>query len=522
MTDATAGISALASENRTFPPSESTKRDALVTGTWMYDEAAEDYQGFWAKQAGELLDWDTEWDTICEWELPYAKWFVGGKLNVAHNCLDRHVAAGRGDKVAIHFEGEPGDTRTITYADLLAEVQRFANVLKGLGVQAGDRVNIYLPMIPEAAVAMLACARIGAPHSVVFGGFSSQALADRINDAEAKVLITADGGWRRGSVFPLKPAADEAVANTSTIEHVVVVQRGENEVHDGRGSRPLVPRADGGRRRRLPGRAVRLRAPAVPALHVGHHRQAEGHHAHDGRLPDPGRVHPQVRVRPPSGDRRVLVHRRRRLGHRAQLHRLRPAGQRGDDGDVRGRPELPGQRPLLGDRREVRGDDLLHRPDGDPHDDEVGRRGAAEARPVEPAPPRLGRRADQPRGVDVVPHLHRRRALPDRRHVVADRDRRDHDQPAARRHDHQARLGDVPAAGHRRRGDRRQRRARRGRRRLPDADPAVAVDAARHLGRPRALPGDVLEPVPRPLLRRRRRQARRPTATSGCSAASTT
>jgi acetyl-CoA synthetase len=230
MTDATAGISALASENRTFPPSESTKRDALVTGTWMYDEAAEDYQGFWAKQADELLDWDTEWDTICEWELPYAKWFVGGKLNVAHNCLDRHVAAGRGDKVAIHFEGEPGDTRTITYADLLAEVQRFANVLKGLGVQAGDRVNIYLPMIPEAAVAMLACARIGAPHSVVFGGFSSQALADRINDAEAKVLITADGGWRRGSVFPLKAAADEAVANTSTIEHVVVVQRGENDV----------------------------------------------------------------------------------------------------------------------------------------------------------------------------------------------------------------------------------------------------------------------------------------------------
>ena len=200
MTDASAGIDALLAENRTFPPPEPSRRDALVTGTWMYDEAAQDDQGFWARQAAELLDWDTEWDTICEWDLPDAKWFVGGQLNVAHNCLDRHVAAGRGDKVAIHFEGEPGDTRAITYAELLDEVQRFANALKGLGVRAGDRVNIYLPMIPEAAVAMLACARIGAAHSVVFGGFSSQALADRINDAEAKVLITADGGLpaRRG------------------------------------------------------------------------------------------------------------------------------------------------------------------------------------------------------------------------------------------------------------------------------------------------------------------------------------
>ena len=232
MSDDTAAdtIDALYAENRTFPPPERIKRDALVAGTFMYDEAAADDEGFWAKQASDLVDWAEEWTTICEWQLPDAKWFVGGKLNVAHNCLDRHVAAGRGDKVAIHFEGEPGDTRAITYAELLAEVQRFANVLKGLGVQAGDRVNIYLPMIPEAAVAMLACARIGAAHSVVFGGFSAQALADRINDAEAKVLITADGGYRRGDVFALKPAADEAVADAPSIEHVVVVQRGMNDV----------------------------------------------------------------------------------------------------------------------------------------------------------------------------------------------------------------------------------------------------------------------------------------------------
>jgi acetyl-CoA synthetase len=223
-------IDALMAENRTFPPPEHIKRDALVVDTHLYDEAAADDEGFWARQAGDLLEWTREWDTICEWELPYAKWFVGGQLNVSANCLDRHVAAGVGDRVAIHWEGEPGDARTITYAELHAEVQRFANALRGLGVQKGDRVNIYLPMVPEAAVAMLACARIGAAHSVVFGGFSAQALADRINDAEAKVLITADGGYRRGDVFPLKPAADEAVAATSTIEHVVVVQRGKNDV----------------------------------------------------------------------------------------------------------------------------------------------------------------------------------------------------------------------------------------------------------------------------------------------------
>jgi acetyl-CoA synthetase len=229
-------IDALMAENRTFPPPDWFKDEALVVGTFLYEEAARDDEGFWARQAAELVQWSQPWDTILDWQLPFAKWFVGGKLNVSENCLDRHVAAGRGDKVAFHWEGEPGDTRTITYGELLDEVQRFANVLKDLGVGKGDRVNIYLPMIPEVVVAMLACARIGAPHSVVFGGFSAQSLADRINDAEAKVLVTADGGHRRGEVFPLKPAADEALAQTSTVQHVVVVKRGGNEVEmvDGR------------------------------------------------------------------------------------------------------------------------------------------------------------------------------------------------------------------------------------------------------------------------------------------------
>lgn len=223
-------IDALQWEQRKFPPSDAFKKNTLVVGTHLYEEADRDYEAFWARQASELVEWSRPWDTICEWNLPFSKWFVGGQTNVSYNCLDRHVLAGKGDKVAFHFEGEPGDTRTVTYAQLLDEVQKFANVLKGLGVAKGDRVNIYLPMIPEAAVVMLACARIGAAHSVVFGGFSSQALADRINDAEAKVLITADGGYRRGEVFALKPQADEAVENAKSITAVVVVKRGGNAV----------------------------------------------------------------------------------------------------------------------------------------------------------------------------------------------------------------------------------------------------------------------------------------------------
>ncbi len=230
MSDNLQAIEALSNEQRTFPPSPEFVQTANTSDMSLYDEATRNHEGFWARQARELLDWSVPFTQVCEWDLPYSEWFADGKLNVSFNCLDRHVLAGRGDKVAFYWEGEPGDSRVVTYADLLGEVQKFANVLKSLGVAKGDRVNIYLPMIPEAAVAMLACARIGAAHSVVFGGFSSQSLADRINDAEAKVLITADGGWRRGEVFPLKNQVDEAVKLTTTIEHVVVVKRGNNDV----------------------------------------------------------------------------------------------------------------------------------------------------------------------------------------------------------------------------------------------------------------------------------------------------
>jgi acetyl-CoA synthetase len=227
---AEATIDDLLREGRTFAPPEGFKRDALVADAEIYDEADRDDEGFWARQAADLVDWFEEWHTILEWDLPFAKWFVGGKLNVAYNCLDRHVAAGHGDKVAYHWEGEPGDTRTLTYADLLDEVQRVANALKALGIARGDRVNIYLGMVPELPIAMLACARIGAPHSVVFGGFSSESLRDRINDAEAKLLVTADGAWRRGQIVPLKESADTAVAETPSIEKVLVLRRTAHDV----------------------------------------------------------------------------------------------------------------------------------------------------------------------------------------------------------------------------------------------------------------------------------------------------
>jgi len=231
-----AKIEPLLALGRTLPAPPEFKKTARIVDAEIYDEEERDFEGFWARQAAELLDWTEEWHTILEWDLPFAKWFVGGTLNVSFNCLDRHVAAGHGDQVAYHWEGEPGDTRTITYAQLLEEVQRTANALTSLGIRKGDRVNIYLGMVPELPIAMLACARIGAPHSVVFGGFSAEALRDRINDAEARLLITADGAWRRGQVVPLKESADTAMAETPSIERCLVVRRTGQDVamQDGR------------------------------------------------------------------------------------------------------------------------------------------------------------------------------------------------------------------------------------------------------------------------------------------------
>jgi acetyl-CoA synthetase len=222
-------LSNLLHEERRFPPPASFAAAANVTAA-AYDEAAADRLGFWATQA-ERLTWDTRWSEVLDWSgAPVSRWFVGGRLNVAYNCVDRHVQDGHGDQVAFHWEGEPGDTRSITYADLQDLVSKAANALVELGVRTGDRVAIYMPMIPETVVAMLACARLGAPHTVVFGGFSASALSDRILDCDARVVVTADGGYRRGAVSALKPVVDEALQRCPDVRSVLVVRRGGNDV----------------------------------------------------------------------------------------------------------------------------------------------------------------------------------------------------------------------------------------------------------------------------------------------------
>ena len=217
-------IEALYGEGKAFPPDPAFAAQANATAA-LYEEAEADVEGFWAKLAREKISWSKPFDTTLEWDLPFAKWFVGGELNVAYNCVDRHVENGLGNKVAYHWIGEPGDTRTITYGDLHREVQKAANALKELGIGKGDRVAIYMPMIPELPIAMLACARLGAPHTVVFAGFSAESLAGRINDCGAKLVITADGSYRRGKAMPLKAAVDEALETSPTIERVLMVRR---------------------------------------------------------------------------------------------------------------------------------------------------------------------------------------------------------------------------------------------------------------------------------------------------------
>ncbi len=217
-------IDDLLREDRTFTPSPAFRDQAVVRDDSIYAEAARDPEAFWAKLAGEL-EWSRPWHTVLDWQPPHAKWFVGGTINASVNCLDRHLRGPRRNKAALIWEGEPGDRRTLTYFDLYRQVSTFANVLKSLGVTKGDRVALYMPLVPELAIAMLACARIGAVHSVVFGGFSAESLRDRINDSACRLLVTADGGYRRGQIVALKKVADEAVAGTPSIEHVVVVQR---------------------------------------------------------------------------------------------------------------------------------------------------------------------------------------------------------------------------------------------------------------------------------------------------------
>ncbi|MFM9158057.1 MAG: AMP-binding protein, partial [Dolichospermum sp.] len=224
-------IESILQEKRLFPPDSDFSQNAhiksLADYQHLYNQAKADPQQFWAELAENELHWFQKWDTVLDWQPPFAQWFVNGKINISYNCLDRHLTTWRKNKAALIWEGEPGDSRTLTYSQLHREVCQFANVLKQLGAKKGDRIGIYMPMIPEAAIAMLACARIGAPHSVVFGGFSAEALRDRLNDAEAKIVITADGGWRKDAIVPLKEQVDKALENNAvpSITDVLVVKR---------------------------------------------------------------------------------------------------------------------------------------------------------------------------------------------------------------------------------------------------------------------------------------------------------
>ena len=224
MVENTGGIEALLQEDRTFPPPEEFARNANIKDPNVYEEARQDPEAFWSRFAGEL-DWFEPWEQVLDWNPPDAKWFIGGKLNASYNCVDRHLKNGRRNKAAIIWEGEPGDWQVYTYWDLHREVCRFANGLKSLGVRKGDRVTIYLPMVPELPIAMLACARIGAAHSVIFGGFSADSIRDRLDDSQSKVMITADGGYRRGGIVQLKQNADESLEGETPVEKVVVVRR---------------------------------------------------------------------------------------------------------------------------------------------------------------------------------------------------------------------------------------------------------------------------------------------------------
>ena len=395
-------------EGRTFPPPKSFAKDALVTDASVYDDAERDWQGFWAQQA-LALDWHQEWHTILDWELPFAKWFVGGTLNVSENCLDRHVNAGHGDQVAFHWEGEPGDSARRHLRTSCST--RRAGSPTCCASSASRRATASRSTWAWSPRRSPRCSRARAsapPHSVVFGGFTAQSLKDRINDAEAKVLDhrrrrvaarlgrAAEGHRRRGAG---RDAVDRARARAAAHRE---------RVRDARRARPLVARRGRPAVRNVRARVDGRRGPALHPLHVGHHREAQGHHAHDRRLSHAGRVHAQVRVRPAARHRRVLVHGRRRLGDRPLVHRVRTAREPRDVGALRRHARLSRQGSVLVDRREVQGHDLLHRADRDPNVHEVGRRVPGRARPLVAAADRHRRRTDQSRGVGLV--LRRRSA----------------------------------------------------------------------------------------------------------------
>ncbi len=436
-------------EERTYPPPEDFAAQANAKPD-IYDVPFED---FWEREGRDRIAWFEPFTELYQWEPPYAKWYLGGKLNVCFNCVDRHVEAGAGDKVAFHWEGEPaGDTRTISYADLQKDVVRFANALKKLGVKKGTPVGIYMGMVPELPVAMLACTRLGAPHTVVFGGFSADSLSGRMNDMKCELIITQDEAWRRGSTIGLKTVADEAMADAPGVKSCVVLRRTGGDVpmeegrdhwwHDLSSDASDDPES-------CPCEPMDSEDLLFLMYTSGTTAKPKGIiHTTAGYLVGTSTTHNYI-FDLKTGRGRVLVRCRHRLDHRPQLHRLRAALQPDDVGPVRGDARLPRQGPVVVDRREVQGDDPLHRADGDPLAHEMGAGVRAAARPHVAAPAGLRRRADQPGGVDLVPRAHRQRPHADRRHLVADGDRDGPDHAAAGSHDAQTGLRHPAVPGRR-------------------------------------------------------------------------
>ena len=480
MTDA---IEALLQEDRRFPPPSAFTARARVASPDIYDEAEADFRAFWQQHALSEISWYREpAEVLDDSNPPFYRWFADGELNMSYNCLDRHIEARGGDKTAYVWIGEPGDERRITYTELRDEVARCANALKALGVERGDRVAIYMGMVPELPIAMLACTRIGAAHSVVFGGFSSTALADRIQDASCKALVTCDGAWRRGQVVPLKDLADAAVADCPSIEHVLVVRRTENEVAWTEGRDVWWHDA-------VPGASADCEPERMGSEDVLYLLYTSGTtakpkgicHTTAGYLLGTMMTHRWVfDVRDDdvywcAADCGWVT------GHSYIVYG--PLANHTTGVLYEGTPEHPTW---------SRHWEIIERygvtiyytaPTAIRAFVKCRRRARRPARPVEPAAARLGRRADQPGGVDLVPRADRRRPLPDRRHLVADGDGRDHDLAAARDHDDEAGLRHAPAAGDRCRDLRRAGERGAPRRwRLPRAAAAVAVDAAHDCG----------------------------------------
>ena len=405
-------MDAISTKSEMYHPSAEVIAQANVPDYLeLREQAIADPVPFWDARAKELLDWYEPYQQVLDTSTaPFFKWFVGGKTNIAHNALDRHVKSAHKNKLAIIWEGEDGEQRVYSYFKLWKEVNRFANVLKSMGVKRGDTVTIYMGRVVELPIAMLATAKIGAIHSVVYGGFSEQALADRITDAKSKIVVTCDGAWLRGKTVNLKDITDEAVNRSPIVQKVIVYKRTGPAGQHAPGPRLLVARADGAADRQpgLRDRADGCRGPALHPLHLGHDRQAQGPAAHLRRLPGAHCHDAQVCLRH-QGRRPLLVRGRPGLDHRPLLHRLCAAHPGCDLLYLRGRAGLPAARPLVAADREVQHLDPLHGADGHPLVYAFWRGLDDAPRPLVAAAAGLGGRADQPRGVALVLQEHRPR-----------------------------------------------------------------------------------------------------------------